>query len=485
MINNKLIQLLNTFSKKEMTRFGEFVESPYFNKHIEVRNLIHYFERIFPKFTEKNCDRGVIAKQLLVTKKNNSNQLPIIFTYSLRLLEQFLVQENLKQNKFQQSVALLLELRKKQQNKHYLKKLESLESDLEKYPLRDKIYYKNKFLTAAESDSYYIQTSRSFDMDESLQRKQNFLELYFIAETLSDACEMLTRSAIVKTDYDSRFLESIIKELNTHLDDYNNAPAIIVYYKIYQMLSHQEDDYFQKAKIVVNKNERFFLKEELYKIYNYLVSYSIAQINNNKVNYLRELFELYKRLLEKELIFEKGQLSEWYYKNIVTVGLRLEEKDWVGRFIEQYKSLLPTEAFENAYSFNLASFYYSTSQFDKVLSLLLKVEYTDLRYSLGAKALLLRTYYELDAYDAFLSLSDAFQQYIKRNKKMSDHRKQGFYNLLKYAKRIVQIKTELPYQSKNKSQKELKKLSTEIEQEANIINKAWLKEKVFKIKKLL
>ena len=40
MLNNKLIGLLQSFERREMTRFREFAFSPYFNKHEGVRALV-------------------------------------------------------------------------------------------------------------------------------------------------------------------------------------------------------------------------------------------------------------------------------------------------------------------------------------------------------------------------------------------------------------------------------------------------------------
>ena len=90
--------------------------------------------------------------------------------------------------------------------------------------------------------------------------------------------------------------------------------------------------------------------------------------------------------------------------------------DWTKEFIEKFKDYLHPEVVENAYTYNLASYYYSTNQLDKVLDLLVKVEYTDIQYSIGAKSLLLRTYYDLEENEALLSLTRSFKQYLKRNR---------------------------------------------------------------------
>ena len=88
----------------------------------------------------------------------------------------------------------------------------------------------------------------------------------------------------------------------------------------------------------------------------------------------------------------------------------------------------------------------------------MKVEYKDLRYIAGAKALLLRTYYDMEEYEAFLALANSFNQYLKRNKLYSNSRRRGFSNLIKFARQAFQLKMELDFLNDEKQISELKKL---------------------------
>ena len=184
-------------------------------------------------------------------------------------------------------------------------------------------------------------------------------------------------------------------------------------------------------------------------------------------------------------MLEHGLLSEWHYKNIVTTGIRLREMDWVRNFIDGYRDKLPEEARDNAYRFNLASYFYAIRQYDEVLRLLTQVEYRDLRYSLGAKALLLRTYYDLDEFEALSSLADSFKQYLHRNQLMADVRREGYHNLFKLTRRAANLRANIGYYTKEKSKKELLRLQHGIEKAGAIFNKTWLMEKIEHLEAML
>ena len=356
--------------------------------------------------------------------------------------------------------------------------MERFERDLEQEPLKDNKFYHNQFLKAAEADNFYLHQSKH-KADHSIQLKQDYLDNYYLAQKLRDSCEMLVRSRILRVEYSTGLLESVLEKVEANLEYYHQIPPIMVYYYIYQMIKEGEAETFYEALRQVQQNFSFFKPEEQFNLYNYLQNYCVQQINKGQPQFLSESFRLFQDQLEKQLLFdERGYISEWHYKNIVTTGIRLREMDWTRDFIESYKERLHPEVLENAYTFNLASYYYSTHELEKVLDLLVRVEYKDIRYSLAAKSLLLRTYYDLEEYEALLSLSRSFTQYLHRNKLIPELRRRGLTNLVRFTHRASQIKTDYGFVAKEKSQREFQKLITDLRNTPAVINRAWLDEKV-------
>jgi hypothetical protein len=103
---------------------------------------------------------------------------------------------------------------------------------------------------------------------------------------------------------------------------------------------------------------------------------------------------------------------------------------------------LPESVRENAFIYNLASFYYEKNEYKKSLQSLHEVRFTDTAYHLGAKVILLKSYYELKETEPFYALTDAFQIFVKRNRQLSDYRKTAYLNLLKITKRIYKLREQ-------------------------------------------
>lgn len=485
MHQNKLIQTLSGFTRREMTRFKEFCFSPYFNKHDRVRSLVAYLSDIFPKFDQKHCDRYLLFDQLFEEKGFDQGKLSLVFTYTQKCLEQFLIQEYLQNEVDQQKIFLLRKLMHQREYTTFEKLLHKQEKNHHKSPYRNSDYYYQAYLLAKHADDYYNLIDRR-RVDNSLEEKQKNLNLFFLLEKLKDACEAKVRQNIMKIDFQDPWTELILREIKTQRSAYEIHPGVLLYFQIYQMLDSQEDTstYFQALQRLEGQT-RLFPKKELVHIYIYFMNYCISRINKGDSAFLEEVFKLYKAQLAQDLLYQDGLLSEWDYKNIVTTAIRLGELDWVYDFIEQYKDRLPEDARENAYRFNLAAYHYANGTYGEVLNLLTRVEYSDLRYNLSAKALLLRTYYDLDEYEPLAALTESFRQYLLRNKLMSDSRRTGFHNLFKVAKRMAALRQKIGFSASEKLCKDLEKIRKEIDQADLLYNRDWLEEKWAELQKML
>ncbi|MCF8244554.1 MAG: hypothetical protein K9J37_08330 [Saprospiraceae bacterium] len=482
MKNNPLIVQLASLSRKEMTRFVEFANSPYFNKHLQVRALAEYLSEIYPNFTDKKCERTFIFQKLNPGQPHQQSQLAIIFTYSIRLLEQFLIVESLaEEGRLEDKTLYFSQLRKRNltnqlktdwESKNENRTVETSEADG-----KSSQFYEKRIRTATEQDAIAMQLGRT--ETQFLEEKQAYLDGYYLSESLRDACERIQRYRLLKTSPPAfAFFEKTREALIEMPETIRQTPSIDVYFQLYALLKTDELSQFPVCKATIREHENHFDREELQNLYNYLQNFCIQQINNGHQQFLGEIFKLYQLQLDSQLLFVDGVLPEWHYKNIVTTGLRLEERAWVRDFIEKYSSMLAESVAGNAYSYNLAAWFYHVGKPEEVLPLLLQVEYTDLRYNLDAKSLLLRTYFDLEEEGALLAHADAFSQFVKRNKSLTDFQKKGYFNLIRFSQRAFKLKIKQDFAKQQKLEEGLQKLVADIGKTEPIFNRTWLEIKL-------
>ena len=458
-----------------MTRFWEFVHSPFHNKHKKVRLLVTYLRKIHPDFNIKKLNTTTLLDQFAEYESFDEQELTLTFTYTLRLFYDFnakkiLDEENIILNK----LLTLQGLRKNEQTRLYQKFHRGIQ-----LPATEKgsKYYHTAFALAAEENNFFGQNP-SRENQTLLIKKQVALDHFYFVEKIKDACEMLIRSQILKVPFDINMLDAVITEIDAQPTLYADNPVITSYLAIYKLLSTNDLSQYDDTLKLVLAEEKHLPNDELKGIYNYLQNFCIRQINSGHSHFLAALFYIYEQQLERNLLHNGAYLSEFHLKNIVTVGLRLKRYEQVLAYMNTYHQLLDPSIAANAQKYNLANYYYATQQYEAVIEQLQQVEYTDIRYNLDAKSLLLRTYFELNEEVALFSLFEAFRQFLKRNSKVSDDQKRGYLNLMKITKQAFVLKINMPYQSHGQCQKQLNRIKKNMEEKTPIFNRDWLQEKV-------
>ena len=199
-------------------------------------------------------------------------------------------------------------------------------------------------------------------------------------------------------------------------------------------------------------------------------NYCIKKINQGNQKFLKELFFLYQTLLKKEIIIANGEISPWYFRNIVVVALRLGEYAWTEDFIIKYQDFLEEDFRRNTVTYNLAQLYFYQKKYEKVIEQLQNVEYDDITYSLNSKTMLMATFYELDDIDPLFSLMESFRTYLNRQKSLPPSKARDYLNLIRFTKRLVRL---IP-----KDHDAINKLKEDVLKEKGAVNANWLLEKI-------
>ena len=155
---------------------------------------------------------------------------------------------------------------------------------------------------------------------------------------------------------------------------------------------------------------------------------------------------------------------------MVTISMWVGEFAWAENFIIEYAPFLPADIRENAKKYSLANIYFRQKKHAQVIDLLQNVEYNDVVYALGAKLILLRTYYETNETLALESLMDSFRIYIRRNKQISKNQKREYNNFLNFVKKLTALNT---YDAKA-----ITKFRELVTESSSNMPKKWLLEKI-------
>ncbi|MFI5218172.1 MAG: hypothetical protein ACHQNT_01700 [Bacteroidia bacterium] len=464
----KLIHLLKTLSPWELKSFQKYVASPFFNVNEKVSQLLEILVKEYPVFEEKQITFENIFSKLFENEKFNHQKLRYVMTDLTLLLEGFLAYEVFREKAFYQKKFLLQKLKEKNHDKYFKQHLSLGNQIQESHSQRDLKYYKRQ-LGYDELSYEFTAVKDNRAADTSLQSLSDNLDMYYLSHKLKYCCEILNRQNILQVQYNIPILEFLLSYLKKN--PHENIPIVRVYFLILKtILEPEAENYFSDLKKYLQLHDEKFSVNEQRDIYSFVQNYCIRKINTGKTKYLKELFEIYKRMLEKEIIFENKELGHSHFKNIVAIALRLNEFNWTENFIEKYSLHLNKDFRKNSVNYNLARLYFSKNEFRKALKLLTTIEFTDVYYHLDSKSLLLKIYYEMEEFEPLFSLINTFRVYLRRSKLISEYQRKIYSNMVTQTRRLTKIKSGSNYS--------LQKVKDSIAADSQIADIDWLKNKI-------
>lgn len=469
MRNFKLFQVLTQFDKLEQNRIRKFISSPYFNKDKVVLTLFELMTDEINSPTTRDWTKEKIWDALAPELPYDDTRLRKYQSDLLKLIEQFLIQQEFEEDDFTAKAYLLRSIKRKKLKKLHNSTLKTVKEIPGKITHRDGNYYLGQFLIESSYDQLISDFEEKKTEKTNLEGISMHLDYFYIGEKLRIYCEVLSRKKFAQHEYDISLIDNILNIAEK--EEYQSIPFIAIYYQIFKMyIEPQQTEHYYKFQQLLNESSYFFPRSQEKVFYDFAQNYCINQLNQGNSVFLKELFNVYQNLIAKDFFISEGRMESIEFRNIVVVGLRNGAYDWIEKFIYKYINLLPEELRENTLSFNLSQLYFYQKQYDKVIKILQEVEYNDYVTNCNAKTTLIGAYYEESEFEPLFSLLESFRVYLNRNKEIPLARKVNYKNLIRFTKKLISIAPN--------NKKALLQLKTEVEATKNIPSRDWLLEKI-------
>lgn len=323
----------------------------------------------------------------------------------------------------------------------------------------------NYELHALKAKSELESGQRSSD---AFEESSLYLDNYFVAKKLQISAEKINLNFILKKEWNDPFLKTILEQIDKGLFD--GSPYIKLYRLIITSLTDQENEtVFEQLKLEVPRLLGGLSGSELTDLYQYLLNYCIRRINAGKLVFQNELLAVYQSALEHGALLSNNRISQWDFKNVVTIALRTKQQEYAREFIHGYKQHLPLAQRTNALAYNLANLHFSEGNYRDAIKQLQKVDLDDVFYRLDARSILLKSYYELDDTDALFYHATAFRSMLNRNRHISDHQRKLYLNLIKHTLSLTKVGAD---------RSRLRSVEKRVMENPNVADLSWLEEKI-------
>ncbi len=468
MHQSKLIDVLRHFSSRQLTRFRDFLESPYFNHSTELAVFFDFLAKYAPDFQHPALEKAAVLRSFKSEKPLTAKRLVYFMNQLQQLAEAFLAIEYFRADDLEEAMALLQVLDPDALPRHYKFALDKAVQALEKNPLRNAAYYLNAFrLKAIRYDHTDLQQHQ---FHKPLQEASDALDDFYLVEKLRYGWAMAAGEYVLNVRYQWNLGDRVLDYLLQNDPPLN--PTAQIYLAGIRLVKEPENTaHFFHLKNLLEQHENRFSEPEQKQLYTGLLNYCTRRINReNDPQFSTEYLEINKKLLANGLLFENGELSPWRFINLVNTGLRTGQTTWVGDFIRQYRKYLPEVYADDVTRIVRGQYHYHLGEYGQAQVLLNQVNPPNVLLAVTIRNLLARIYYETGETELLLSHLEAYRVYLLRQELLSPQMKQQARHFVDFTRKLTKIDKPEAGQ--------LPKLKKILPATAEIYHRDWLLEQI-------
>lgn len=469
MINSKLLQLYQALDSQELEGFHKWLKSPLHNSDSK---LTTFFKLLGSKrkFSVRSVDKKRFFKVLYPHQDYDDLIMRRLMSKGCLQIENFVAFWMSKKETFVQKKYWIEYLNSRQLNKFAQQELSKQQQAYSNTAYRNHTYFYNKYTLEQMHFEQAVLQNRM--KTTNLQTLLNQFSAAFVIENLRYACIAVSHENLYKTSYAIPFLNVILDTIEE--GTYADSPTIQLYYHAYQtLLPNANIWHFEQLRDNLTAHEEKLPIKEMRNLYMLSINYCIKQINSNESQFfMQQAFDLYQQGLRNKMLLENGLLSRFTYKNIVTLGLRLKQYDWIAYYIPTYANYVE-ESYRNSYEhYSQSKLYFAQGNYDEAMERLIQIDYQDLFLNLDAKTMLMKIYYETQSWEALEAFLHSFTIFLQR-KSILVHHRNNYLNIIKLTRKLMDI---IPHHKQAKTS-----LLKMIQTTQPLTEREWLLEQIEKL----
>jgi len=491
MINSGLIKLLKSLTKDELERFKvECMENDFFKKPEKSKKL---FELIYQTNNHPTYDSEALNKdricQILYPEKNLKKRKQSLYNLAnvlQRRLLTFLARLEMEGTLYEDYFALK-NLQDRGADEAFLFTYKQVTRERAKSKKTINSYYQQYLLEEllhdfAPSNRHLEKEKKKLDFD--IKNTSSSFDNYVFLNKIQFYTVVLNSANIRSEEEKDKYIE-LAKELIQIIENDKSYEEILIrlyYLNLLLLVKPNSKKHFLELRTILKSNNFHIGDSELKAIYTAATNYCIKRVRKGDSDFRSDLLDLYKEMIEKNMLYVNGYLLHSYVKNIVGLGLNLKEMKWVSDFVEKIKKDIHPEYRKSICAFSKAAWYFQNEDYSEAQKMLLEVGDENFFYKLNNRSFLLRCYYMQGEVEAFDYLIDAFRHLIRGQKIAKEH-KDSYLNFIRFIGKLFKLKTAYSYQASfsrgaEKYIDKLQRLEGTILKTSPIRYKDWLLEKV-------
>ncbi len=466
MKNSKLLQLLKSLDKDEISRFKKYLTKRHYNNEVTLK-ILDFILKHYPSFESKNINKDYILVHVLHQEKGLPKRISNEFHKLYKWLLDFLIMEKIGVDDLLRNQIILKIFKERKVDRLYFQKIEMLKKDISNH--RESIWKYLNMVLLHHSQYFYAATAKLRNVENLLTAAIESLQLFYQLTMLKYNSEFQNRSNILSP---VKMTDGNLWYTPLSLNSTVEKPSFLfsLYQKIYLFTSHPYPELYLELKNTLYSKHQNLVLEDRAVLLTYLINYTIKKINSGEISFVQETFELHEFGFRNAILATSGYLTVDKFRNILIIACELEKSEWSKSFLKEHIEYVPEEHRASLKALGNALILFSKREYIQCIDYLNKVDFKDYGYTLQTKFILLKCYYELrPEYGKTLeSFLNSFYNTIRRNTTIHQGTLESYQNSINIIKKLLRV---------NSRKSQIDVLS-EVQSQNYIAGKTWLLKKV-------
>jgi hypothetical protein len=490
MVTSKIVLLLRNFTKDDINRFGEYLDSPYFNTK---KKLVQFYAKLIkyhPGFEEAKINREKIYESLYPGSKFNPQVYKNLSSELYQHAREFLAVKSFSLEPFESDLRVVKHLEEISSNELYRIELKSLKKKLAERKTDDFIFFERFRLASVEKQYFFNRSNYKKGNELSVDEGNELVRFFFF-----HMFRLIFDQEVSKNNFNAlppesaygyfagKLIESgVLKETVDYFERKkikDHEVIQMLYYIVISMIHLENEEYFDRAKKLVFANLNRFSEGMRYIISSSLLTISAFKINSRgSKSDMRNAFEIIQFLLKKKIYKEtpESYVTATEFRSMFMIGMNLMEYNWLKWFTRKHLSDV-TPAQQPSLRFLLTGMIcFVDKDYDSALENLSKVKFDIFAYKLDVKRLQLMIFYEQGHLEEALSLISAYREFVSTNRNITPETKKRNLEFLNFVSCLIRLKN-------NPDDDSLENLETELRETSPVLYRSWFEEKVNELRK--
>ncbi|HRE10920.1 MAG TPA: hypothetical protein PLN22_08895, partial [Ignavibacteria bacterium] len=348
MLDYAFIELLESLTRDEIRSLRKFIVSPYFNKSAKVVKLFDIIIKYHPNFESPKLAKEELHKKITPELPYNELTMRRLLYDLQQLVSKFIRQQYIERKDAESALFTIEELAVRGSERMHAITIREAEKIMGSAQMIDADACLNNF--KLETEKFYFGmindkiTKKSFVDTEAgkLIKGITYFISYFMLEAIKHNDTLLNYSRSFNIQRNKKFISQFLnlfdfQRLEIFMKSHAMAGSEIVRAYINSLKAYlyfENDEFYTELKeSVVNHLDQFSQTDKHF-LFSKLSGYCILkrdQLPPDAMKYERELFELYKILLENKYYTTEASkfMPVDLYRNILIQSVKMKELRWL------------------------------------------------------------------------------------------------------------------------------------------------------------